>query len=319
MSASDIIIDAFPSGHLVTRGLENGSERRIIFANPYIAQLLGMEGTDALAEKPIGEVFTKASTIMIETYLVPMLLKDEKVQEMQLELQLPSGDKHPVVVNAQRSSTDRELVYWSLFGASQRDKLYQELIMARRAIEEKAQELEELAATDSLTGLLNRRELVRRTEFLLNYKRRSAKHLSLVILDIDHFKKINDKFGHEAGDEVIKAVARVLKLTARESDLVGRIGGEEFVIVMPDTEQQAAISVVQRIQDKLKANIRIERQVTVSMGIAMESVDGSCFQELFSAADKALYKAKHAGRDRYMLASPPKYAMTYQDSLRKPS
>lgn len=296
-------MDTFPSGHLVTRGLEHTGERTIVFANPYMAQLLGIEDTQLLAGKLFGELFTKASAVMIESYLVPMLLKDENVQEMQLELLLPSGVKLPVVVNAQRSTADRDLVYWSLFSASQRDKLYQELILARRAIEEKARELEQLAATDSLTGLLNRRELIRRTESLLNYIRRSGKPLSLAILDIDHFKKINDQFGHETGDEVIKGVAQVLKATARESDLVGRIGGEEFVIVMPDTDQQSAISVVQRIQENLESNDRIEQPVTVSMGIAVHSVDGSCFRELLAAADQALYKAKRAGRNRFMLAS----------------
>jgi diguanylate cyclase (GGDEF)-like protein len=315
VSASDIRIDSFPSGHLVTRGLENAGERTIVFANPYIAQLLGIADAQPLAGKLLVELFTRASAIMIESYLIPMLLKDEKVQEMQLELQLPSGIKLPVVVNAQRSTTDRDLVYWSLFSASQRDKLYQELILARRAIEEKARELEQLASTDSLTGLLNRRELIRRTEFLLSYIRRSGKPLSLAILDIDHFKKINDEFGHETGDEVIKGVARVLKAAARESDIVGRIGGEEFVIVMPDTDQQSAISVVQRLQDKLRATVLIEQPVTASLGIAVQFVDGSSFRELLAAADKALYKAKHAGRNRFMLASPPRQKLPYETGL----
>ncbi|HYD33944.1 MAG TPA: sensor domain-containing diguanylate cyclase, partial [Methylophilaceae bacterium] len=207
---SHIQLDLFPSGHLVTEGIGRASERFVVYANPYLCELVG-RNPEELEGKQLGEVFTKASAIMIETYLIPMLLKDETVLEMQLDLRLASGEKQPVVVNAKRSPYDRELIYWSLFSATQRNQLYQELILARRAIEEKAQQFEKLASTDSMTGLLNRRELIRRTEILLSYQRRSSRPVSIIVLDIDHFKKINDRYGHQKGDEIIKAVANVFK------------------------------------------------------------------------------------------------------------
>jgi len=302
----NIQLDLFPSGHLVTCGIGQASERVIVYANLYFTEILGIEPGEPLG-KQLSDFFTKASSIMIETYLVPMLLRDESVHEMQLDLLLSSGVKQPVVVNAIRSDSDRELVYWSLFCAGQRDKLYQELILARREVEEKARRFEELAATDSLTGLLNRREVIRRTEFLLSYQRRLSLPISIIVLDIDHFKKINDRYGHQKGDEIIKAVAQAFKSVGRESDIIGRFGGEEFVILMPGADEESIISAVERIQDKLKKIDLIETPVTVSMGIAIaKTADPLSFRDLFACADRALYAAKHAGRNRYQLSTMDK-------------
>jgi diguanylate cyclase (GGDEF)-like protein len=132
--------------------------------------------------------------------------------------------------------------------------------------------------------------------------------LSFAMLDIDHFKQVNDNYGHPAGDRVIKSIARLLKQRLRASDLVGRFGGEEFAVVLVDADRTTAMKVLDTIRGDFSRLRHLaegkEFSVTFSCGIA----DISQFPDtakLNDAADKALYKAKHAGRNRVMLADDP--------------
>lgn len=164
-------------------------------------------------------------------------------------------------------------------------------------------ELTRLATVDSLTGLVNRRQFCSTAELLLAQARRYGRPLSLFMLDLDHFKQVNDKHGHQQGDAVLVAVADVCREVLRASDVVGRLGGEEFAAVLPDTTRGAA----EEVADRLLAAIRQLEfagglQVTASIGIASLRDSSQPFDVLLGQADAALYRAKAHGRDQAMMA-----------------
>ncbi len=159
------------------------------------------------------------------------------------------------------------------------------------------------ANTDSLTGLFNRRYFVEHAEREFKRAQRNGKPLTVISIDIDHFKDINDKYGHPVGDEVLVEVSKQLLPNLRSEDVLARIGGEEFAIVLPDTDLQQASHIAERIrhqQDciRIKGNWQGELNVQVSVGVAIKLDDDSNFDVLFSRADKALYMAKNNGRNQ---------------------
>lgn len=161
----------------------------------------------------------------------------------------------------------------------------------------------ELAETDQLSGLLTRGEFFARVERMVAGLDAGAPEMSCILMDIDHFKLVNDRFGHQLGDEVIRRVAGVLRRTLRGQDLVGRYGGEEFCAVLPGTSIATARGIAERIRGSV-SQIELERlpdPVTISLGVAamrpQETVD-----QLVGRADTALYAAKHGGRNRVELA-----------------
>ena len=163
---------------------------------------------------------------------------------------------------------------------------------------------ERLATTDGLTGLLNRRSFNAQLEARLREAQRYRKPLSLLLLDIDHFKKVNDGFGHPAGDAVLRGVARVVQSQARGTDMVARYGGEEMALVLPETDASGARVIAERIRSAVaQARHQTEQgalQVTLSIGVATwPSTDADV---LLEHADKALYRAKQGGRNRVELA-----------------
>ncbi len=164
-----------------------------------------------------------------------------------------------------------------------------------------------LANTDGLTGLYNRRHLMERMEQELARARRYSRPLCLMLVDLDHFKRVNDRFGHLVGDEVLAGSAQVIREVSRASDLVGRYGGEEFVVVLPETAVEKAEPVAERLCRRLagkRFNARadeVELAVTCSIGLAEFSAEGDT-DSLIGAADAALYAAKAAGRDRVEVA-----------------
>lgn len=166
--------------------------------------------------------------------------------------------------------------------------------------------LEQLATTDPLTGIGNRRRMTEQINKELERSRRFKHPLALLMVDIDHFKKVNDTHGHEAGDHAIVAVAHALAGGMRSIDMASRFGGEEFVLLMPETDIDVASHAAERLRAEV-ATLRIagdkgERiALTISIGVAASYPDGvtpDSASSLLSRADKALYQAKHAGRDR---------------------
>jgi diguanylate cyclase (GGDEF)-like protein/PAS domain S-box-containing protein len=173
-------------------------------------------------------------------------------------------------------------------------------ITERKLMEAK---LEHLAIHDPLTGLYNRGELERRLQDEMQRAERYHRPLSLFMLDIDWFKHINDSYGHMAGDEVLRSLAELLMVEVRTQDYVSRYGGEEFVIILPETTPDEAVELANRLCEEVAGcrfciNGYRELTVTVSIGVAGYPAHGECLESLLEAADQAMYKAKDAGRNQ---------------------
>lgn len=173
------------------------------------------------------------------------------------------------------------------------------------------QKLNQMAITDGLTGLYNHRYFHDRLQQNIDIARRYMRPFSLLMIDIDHFKTFNDTYGHQAGDRVLRHVAKKLKITLRGTDILARYGGEEFAIQLLETSHDRACLVAGRLVDVF-ANERIELPtakepvaITVSIGVATYPHDGDTATDLIRFADEGLYAAKRAGRNQVGLATPP--------------
>ena len=165
-------------------------------------------------------------------------------------------------------------------------------------LDDKNRALEILSVTDKLTGLANRRKLESALQSELLRARRYGKIFSVILLDVDHFKVVNDTHGHQAGDEVLMRLAALLTANARETDLVGRWGGEEFLIVCPETSLALVSTLAERYRVELERQDFGEiGQITSSFGVAA-CEEGDDVQRLIQRADQALYRAKESGRNR---------------------
>jgi diguanylate cyclase (GGDEF)-like protein len=164
---------------------------------------------------------------------------------------------------------------------------------------------ERLATTDGLTGLLNHRAFQARADEALAQARRYGRACAVMLTDVDHFKSVNDTYGHPVGDLVLKGVAQILREKARDTDLVARYGGEEFAVIMPETDGKGALVIAERIREAVQAKVFQSEvgplQVTISVGIAAVPANGSAKQELIDLADQCLYFAKRNGRNRSVL------------------
>jgi diguanylate cyclase (GGDEF)-like protein len=158
--------------------------------------------------------------------------------------------------------------------------------------------LQELATTDPLTGVANRRVFDQRLNIDFAHARRYGRAMAVMILDVDNFKQRNDRFGHDEGDATLKRFAALLARSVREADLVVRYGGEEFVLLLPETNEQQALLMSSRIMAMVRGYEWGQEQVTISGGVADLQPSIVRPHELVTRADKALYAAKHAGKDR---------------------
>ena len=178
-----------------------------------------------------------------------------------------------------------------------------ELADANARLAQKQEDLEFQATHDTLTGLCNRREFLRLTKAELVRARRYPADTSLIMVDLDHFKKINDSYGHPVGDEVLKQTAKLLSKRVRAQDLVARLGGEEFVILLRETPKNGALELAEALRTSLNKSPMtindLELSISASFGISsLPKGHSGSVDELYSAADKALYLAKSAGRNR---------------------
>ena len=178
-------------------------------------------------------------------------------------------------------------------------------ISVRKAVEEKIRvlnsELEQLAMTDFLTGLFNRRFFIQRSTDEVKRAKRNAEPLALLMLDFDEFKKVNDTFGHETGDLALQQVASVMSTSLREIDILGRMGGEEFAVLLPNTSLEEALLLAERVRQSIE-NISFEKskgllKITASIGVAAFTDEMSDIDDLIRNADNALYQAKANGRN----------------------
>ncbi len=192
------------------------------------------------------------------------------------------------------------------------------LDIAHHALERSFEREQQLARTDSLTGVHNRRFLFELAEREFNIAARYRPPFSMILFDVDYFKRINDTFGHAVGDQALKNIAQVVCAEIRSADMIGRYGGDEFVILLPGTSAQEALPLAERIHDSVAAT-RMDTDkgpltVTISIGIAQTihaaaSIPGNVPQpdtveNLFLRADQALYTAKQAGRNHTIIFTP---------------
>lgn len=197
-----------------------------------------------------------------------------------------------------------------LYQLSNRNKL---LVEANENLEQKVEErttalleanrkLKELASTDMLTGLLNRRAFMEEAKGKFKLAKRYQRPLSFLMIDIDHFKRVNDTYGHQAGDLVLVEFSKIMNACLRETDILGRIGGEEFAIILPETSLEQTAELSERLLEKVrKAEIELDAgkkiSLTTSIGVATVPPLSMDVETVMKEADKALYRAKSGGRD----------------------
>lgn len=178
----------------------------------------------------------------------------------------------------------------------------QSLLQLRHQLEIEHRIATDAARTDELTGLNNRRAFFERAEEIFALARRHQLPLCALLIDIDHFKRVNDTYGHAAGDQVLKAVAETLKSSLRESDLYGRLGGEEFAVLLPGTDSASAHLIAEKLRHAVQSmgvlNDRLVLRVTISIGLTEDDLHCPDLRSLLAIADAAMYQAKSKGRNQ---------------------
>ena len=175
-------------------------------------------------------------------------------------------------------------------------------------IESLNHQLQLMATTDALTGCLNRGGIEEQLNVEMERLGRNGQTFSILLLDIDFFKRINDSYGHDVGDEVLKSVVAVVSQTIRAIDSLGRWGGEEFLLLLPSTDRESAIALAERIRHAVASlNVSVPQgeaiEVTVSIGVAEAAADQFTIDRLIKLADERLYRAKEQGRNRVIASS----------------
>ena len=191
----------------------------------------------------------------------------------------------------------------------ERNSLVVHLKKSNKALKELSRRFRDLAIRDGLTGLYNHGYLLDALAGEVARAVRYDRHLSVIFLDVDHFKQFNDQFGHQRGDMVLRQVSQILKDEIRKTDIAARYGGEEFVLVLPETSKQDAFVVAEKVRKAVQESIANDvadegpTTVTISAGVASYMEDGTDATELIAKADAAVYTAKNDGRNAVRLAS----------------
>ncbi|MCP8968103.1 sensor domain-containing diguanylate cyclase [Ectobacillus ponti] len=297
----------------------------ILALNETLLEWLGYPLSD-LQGKHVDTILSAPGRLFYQVYFFPLIRMHGTVKEMYLSLQARSGKSIPVLINAVRKEYDGILSNECIFtNMTQRYEFEQGLLAAKKSAEEatrskneaiaaleslkkdledKQQELlklnaqlQILAKTDELTGLQNRRSFQESLADNIELFNRTNRPFSLLLLDVDHFKQINDTFGHSTGDFVLKQIAQVLMQSCRKIDTAARYGGEEFAMVLPDTDQDGAAAAAERVRSMVEASCWIEMPITISIGITT-MLPGDQERQLLSRADQGLYTSKEMGRNR---------------------
>lgn len=203
-----------------------------------------------------------------------------------------------LVLGDRLGGTDNEVLESMSLLNNELSGLSREFAQKNRELEKANRKIRELSRTDSLTGLANRAYFQERYEQIFALARRHQAPLAVVMMDLDHFKHINDTFGHDAGDIVLKHFGRLVRESCRQEDFACRFGGEEFILYLPHTTIKEALVLADRLRQRLAGDdiLKNQYQITVSIGVAGTVPDESP-ESLIKRADQALYKAKDSGRN----------------------
>ncbi len=286
------LLDMLPGGVLVTT-----LGRQIRYANAFFRTDLGLDDQSLIGAQ-VEVLLTPAARIFYDTYLHPLILNGGRCDEVQFNLMSGTGEQVPVVACLRRTDEAEATVVWCVMRADNRSRMYEELVKAQEDVSSYARKMQDLAATDPLTGMPNRREFERLTRRDLRNADRVGVPLGLVMIDIDHFKSFNDSHGHAAGDEVLRRCGAALMSITRSGETVARLGGEEFGCCLFGANATGAEAFARRVHDSLRSLSVEQREITVSIGIAIRPVGGARdLASLLKQADIALYGAKSAGRN----------------------
>ncbi len=297
----------------------------MIEVNQTFLEWIGYERVDLLHQH-IELLMSKPNKMIFHSYFYPTINLNDHVEELFISLKHRDGTAIPFLLNGRKYMVgEAECIDCILVPMKKRIDYELELRSAKKQLEaaylEKDQALAkleqlhleierkqnellsinatlvELAVTDKLTGLKNRRFFQEKLEEQLAIFDETAQLFSLLILDIDHFKKVNDTYGHQVGDEVLAQLARILNAHARQDDVVARYGGEEFVIILPETDVDTSRTIAEQIRQVVEQAVWQTGKVTISIGIATvteEDTDATILKK----ADQALYVSKENGRNR---------------------
>lgn len=288
-------LDSFPCILIITDMQTN----KVEYCNKYAKEFLGID-SNKTTEYSLFDIISKASSIFFESYIRPTIVSSRSCQEIQMSLLLNTNEKVPAVANAELVESK---IYWSIYIAVNRDKLYQELLSAREHLENKTEELTLLTRVDPLTSLLNRRAAIDDFTKIIYQLERNVVPVSFLLIDIDWFKKINDIYGHDRGDEILIDLSSILKKVTRTSDIVARWGGEEFLVVLYNSSLENTRIFSERLHREVN-NIKLNSDSHLSIsvgGTALKSDNLTCsdvIEKHVKEADIALYEAKNNGRSR---------------------
>ncbi len=304
---SDYIVESYISAEQALIGCYN----YIISGNEILITIIGNDTSSMKPERFIVELFKNSpntKNIVFEDILdiksLAEIINNASLYQV-LSKRLDRVDFELIILEAiKQNAQDRRL------------KDYQRVLES--AVEKRTKELNDinikleiLATTDSLSGVRNRRSFYESSAPMIRYNRRENKSLAVLMIDIDKFKMINDIYGHAIGDEVIRLMAQKAQDTLRTSDIFGRLGGEEFAAVLPNTSKRGALKVAENIRKEIESteyqtNKNEKIKFTISVGVAILESSDPDLDTLLHRADLALYDAKRAGRNRVVLHKPSK-------------
>ncbi|MHA7582291.1 sensor domain-containing diguanylate cyclase [Paenibacillus vandeheii] len=321
----DLQLDLAPCGYFSIS--DSGIIQSI---NQTMLGMLKYERTDLLG-KHIESTMSVTNKLFFHTYFYPYIQLYGHVDEMYFSFRTSDQQDVPVLLNGVRQTRNGESIidcvvvimrkriehekdilqtktklqelYQATHEANKElERLHEEYKVKQQALIKVNDQLETMASTDLLTGLKNRRYFQDKMVESLTFFRDSQRCFSLLVVDIDHFKNINDTYGHPIGDLVLGNLAGLLQSVSRSTDVVARYGGEEFVIILADCDQEQAMHTAERYRSQVASADWGEYNITVSIGAATVAEEDT-EQSLFQKADKALYASKTGGRNRVTHAS----------------
>ncbi|MBE0486354.1 EAL domain-containing protein [Marinobacter sp.] len=299
-TSESITLDQFPVGSLVSN-----ASREIIYCNSYFAQKYGYT-VNELIGMDFFSLLSRASQIMYDSYLMPLLLREGCCEEIRLTMITSASEPIPAVVSARLDNNDERRIFWSVGHAARSEQLFGELTEARKLLQQKVSLLHTLSNTDQLTGLPNRTALTRHLSQKIEEMKSGELAFALAFLDLDGFKEVNDRYGHDTGDKVLRLVAKRMTSNLRSDDLIARFGGDEFVILLhgrfnAGMAEESLNRLIRQIEEPLKID-SLTLQVSASVGVTLyPQAESITPDQLLRQADQAMYQSKLAGRNQLSL------------------
>ena len=289
--------------HNALVGLMYISETRVLLnCNQHLANILGYVSPKEMIGLSMRDLHLSQERFIDFGLKNFDTLKDK--ENFNIEYQLQKKDASALWCELSGTALDDNIpadlskgVLWSITDIAKRKKLEESVKDRTKEIEKKNEQLKDLAAKDYLTGLYNRSKLDEALEFQIKHAKRYATTFGIIILDIDYFKVVNDKYGHQIGDSVLCEFSDLLLESSRETDMVGRWGGEEFLIIVENVNKENILKLAEKLRELVEShNFAVVKQKTASFGVTIYH-ENDKINELVTRADEALYEAKNSGRN----------------------